>query len=86
MQTRVKDEVRNYIVEKLLSGDGRDFDDNTDLQQTAILDSFATLELVQFLESEFGIELEANQINAASFQSVTSIAAMLESTISSSSG
>jgi acyl carrier protein len=79
MQTRVKDEVRKYIVQNLLSGDARDFTDQTDLQESAILDSFATLELVQFLESTFGITLAAGQIQPGSFRSVDSIARTIES-------
>jgi acyl carrier protein len=75
---RVKDEVRKYIVEKLLSGDARDFTDTTDLQESAILDSFATLELVQFLESTFGITLGAGQIQAGTFRSVESITRAVE--------
>ena len=78
MQTRVKDEVRKYIVQTLLSGDARDFSDDTDLQESAILDSFATLELVHFLEATFGITLGAGQIHAASFRTVNSITHTVE--------
>jgi acyl carrier protein len=78
MQTRIKDEVRKYIVHTLLSGDARDFTDQTDLQETAILDSFATLELVHFLESTFGITLGADQIRPGSFRNVDSIARTIE--------
>lgn len=79
MQTRIKDEVRKYIVQNLLSGDARDFTDETDLQESAILDSFATLELVQFLESTFEITLGAGQIQTGSFRNVDSIARTIES-------
>jgi acyl carrier protein len=78
MQTRVKEEVRKYIVQNLLSGDARDFTDETDLQETAILDSFATLELVEFLESTFGVTLGAGQIQPGTFRSVDSIARTID--------
>ena len=77
----VREEVRKYIVQTLLSGDGRDFTDQTDLQETAILDSFATLELVQFIESTFGITLGASQIQSGTFRSVDSISQTVEAVI-----
>lgn len=78
MQTNVKDEVRKYIVQNLLGGDARDFTDQTDLQKSAILDSFATLELVNFLEATFGVNLGAGQIQPGSFRTVDSIARTIE--------
>ena len=81
MQTR--DEVRKYIVQNLLSGDARGFTDQTDLQESAILDSFATLELVQFLEATFDVTLGANQIQAGSFRNVESIAKTVEEALAS---
>ena len=78
MQTRIRDEVRKYIVDRLLSGDARDLADDTDLQETAILDSFSTLELVHFLEATFGIELGAEQIQPGSFRTVSSIVRTVE--------
>lgn len=82
MQTPIRDEVRNYIVQNLLSGDPRGFTDETDLQETAILNSFATLELLHHLESTFQIELGPGQIKAGSFKSVDSIARMVEEAMS----
>ena len=79
----VREEVRKYIVQTLLSGDSRDFTDQTDLQETAILDSFATLELVQFIESTFAITLGATQIQAGTFRTVDSISRTVEAAIAS---
>jgi acyl carrier protein len=81
MQKHVREEVRRYIVQNLLGGDARDFTDQTDLQESAILDSFATLELVQFLEATFGITLGAGQIQAGSFRTVDSITQTVEDAV-----
>jgi acyl carrier protein len=86
MQTRVKEEVTKYIVENLLSGDSRDFTDKTDLQETAILDSFATLELVNFLETTFGITLGASQLQAGTFRTVESITRTVEEAMGQAAG
>lgn len=74
----VREQIRAYVVEKLLSGDDRGFTDETDLQQSGLLDSFATTELTAFLEETFGIRLGAGQVNADSFRSVATLAATVE--------
>jgi acyl carrier protein len=74
----VRSEVRNYIIDTLLSGDSRGFADQTDLRESAILDSFATLELVQFIERTFQCSLGPEHIQPGSFRTVDSICAMVE--------
>ncbi len=71
--------IRQYIVENWLSGDGRGFADDTDLQQTGILDSFTTLALVGFLEAEYRIQLDPADINAETFRSVNHLERMVQS-------
>lgn len=71
--------ISEYIVSTWLSGDARGFDENTDLQQTGILDSFSTLSLISFLENTFGVQLDPADINGETFKTVTSIAALVRS-------
>ena len=78
MQTHVREGVRDYVVRNLLSGDARGFTDETDLQESRLLDSFATLELIQFLETTYGIQLGADQIRPGSFRNVSAIAQLVE--------
>jgi acyl carrier protein len=76
--TRVRDEVRAYVVQQLLSGDDRGFTDDTDLQDSGILDSFGTLELLQFIERTFAVSLGAGQVRAGGFRTVNAIVQMIE--------
>jgi acyl carrier protein len=73
VEARVKAEVRQFIVSSWLSGDERGFDEQTDLQQTGILDSFSTLALIAFLEDTFKIQLDPVDINSETFRTVNSI-------------
>ncbi len=73
MKPVVKNDISSYIVSTWLSGDGRGFDADTDLQQAGILDSFSTLALIGFLDSRFDVQLEPAEVNAATFRSVQSI-------------
>ncbi len=74
----VKSEIKKYIVDNLLSGDDRGLEDGTDLQAAHILDSFATLELIQFLEESFGIEIDTDTLAPDSFSNLDNIAALVE--------
>ncbi len=73
MEARVKADVRQFIVSSWLSGDERGFDEQTDLQQTGILDSFSTLSLVAFMEDTFEIRLDPADVNSETFRSVDSV-------------
>lgn len=77
MEERVKTGINQYIVSTWLSGDKRGFDDDTDLQQAGILDSFSTLSLIGFLESTFKVQLEPADINAETFKSVNTVSKLV---------
>ena len=70
--------IRDYIVNTWLSGDDRGFDDDTDLQETGVLDSFATLDLTSFLGETFGVQLDPADVNADTFRSVTTLTELIE--------
>jgi acyl carrier protein len=77
MQARVKSNIREYIVATWLSGDERGLEDDTDLQQAGILDSFVLLDLTAFLGSSFGVQLDPSDINAETFTSIDTIAELV---------
>ncbi|MFT3924327.1 MAG: acyl carrier protein [Myxococcales bacterium] len=73
MREVVTQGIRDYIVNTWLSGDPRGFHDDTDLQETGILDSFSTLALAAFLEKTFSTQLEPSEINGDTFRSVQTL-------------
>jgi peptidyl carrier protein len=74
----IKDKVRRFIVAKMLRGDGRGLQDDTDLLTSAVLDSFASLELVVFLREEFGIDIGLGQVTPANLRTIDAIGRMVE--------
>lgn len=82
MEPHINTEIRDYIVSTWLSGDARGFDENTDLQESGILDSFATLALVAFLDERFQVRLEPADISTESFRTVLSIATLVSERLS----
>ena len=77
MDADVKKAIYDYIVGTWLSGDGRGLDDDTDLHQLGVLDSFSTLSLISFLEGTFKIQIEPSEINAESLRSIGAIAGLV---------
>jgi acyl carrier protein len=74
----IRQSLREYIVSTWLSGDSRDFDDETDLTQAGILDSFSTLDMAAFIDDRFRIRLEPSDINAESFRNVSSLTCIVK--------
>jgi len=77
VEARVKADVLQFIVSSWLSGDERGFDEQTDLQQAGILDSFSMLSFVAFLEDTFRIRLDPADVNAETFRTVDSVARLV---------
>ncbi len=66
--------LRAYIQEVFLFGDDLDYDDDASLMQAGIIDSVGVLELVSYIEEEFGIEVEDDELVPANFDSLANIA------------
>jgi acyl carrier protein len=73
MQERVRSSIHQYIVSTWLSGDERGFDDNTDLLQAGILDSFTTLSITGYLDESFHIQLDPAEVNPENMRSVNAL-------------
>jgi len=73
VEQRVREAIRKHIIETWLNDDARGFTDDTDLQETGILDSFATLGLVAFIEETLNVQIEPADINTETFRSVDAI-------------
>jgi acyl carrier protein len=75
----VKESLRQFIVSTYLPGESpANLRDDTPLRTSGVLDSLATLGLVSFVEQQFDIELEAHETGIESFDTIESIAALVE--------
>lgn len=83
MTDEIRTTIRDYIVTTWLSGDGRGFDDDTDLQEAGILDSFSTLAFVAFLDATYRIELTPADINGTTFRTVQTVTQLVMDRLSS---
>lgn len=70
----IESAVKTFVLNEFLPGeDPSALTDSTPLITTGILDSIAVLKLVTFLESHFGITLEAHETDAERLNTVADI-------------
>jgi acyl carrier protein len=77
--------VKQYILAEFLPGqDPAELTAELPLITGKILDSIEVLKLVSFLEGEFGIQLEAHEVDFDHLDTIASIAELVESKLRSS--
>lgn len=68
-------QIRDYVNENLLFGDGWfHYEDDTSFLQSGILDSMGMMELVDFVGSTFGLQIDPMEITSDNFDSVSRLA------------
>ena len=74
----IKETIRQFILSSYLPGESpENLRDDTPLQTSGILDSLATLGLINFVEQTFGIELGVAETTAERFNRIEDIAASI---------
>jgi len=67
----VKKEIIDFFSENFMVEFEDDFDDDKSFLENGIIDSTGVLELVSFLEGEFGITVDDEDIVPENFQTIT---------------
>jgi len=76
--SEAKDKVRSFIVENFLFGNDGGLSDDSSFLDEGIIDSTGILELVSFLEEEFGIAVKDEELIPENLDSIASVARYLE--------
>jgi acyl carrier protein len=72
-------EVEKFIVEEIALGTGiESVGHDEDLLAQDVIDSLGIVELVKFLESQYGISVSDDDLLPENFQSVNSVVAFVE--------
>ena len=71
--------VRNFIVENFLFGDDENLNNDTSFLDEGIVDSTGILELVDFLEKEFSIQITDEELIPDNLDSINTIVSFLRS-------
>ena len=75
---KVKDDIKKYIIETSLS-DTNKVKDDTLIFDAGLLDSMGLLFLIEFLNENYNIEVNDEELNPENFESINSIVAFVES-------
>jgi acyl carrier protein len=72
-------DVHAYILQEFLPGENPDNLTESTALMRGIVDSIATLKLVDFLEGKYGIKVEAHELNVNNFNTIADIASYVHS-------
>jgi acyl carrier protein len=72
--------VKHFILDNFLPGeDPSNLTSDTELKESGILDSLSTLKLVTFLEQQFNVEFEAEDLGAGKLSTLSNIEQLVQS-------
>ena len=74
----IKSKIRTFIVENFLFGKDEGLEDETSFLDEGIIDSTGILELVSFMEEEFLIKVEDEELIPENLDSIKNVLTYLE--------
>lgn len=78
--SEIKSTVKDFVLKEFLPGeDPNELRDDTPLMTGGILDSLATVKLVSFLETRYGVEFAPYELSAEYLDTVDAVAGLISS-------
>ena len=76
---QIADTIRDFVLTRYLPGESpENLQNDMPLRTSGVLDSLATLALIQFIEQEFNIEVEAHETDVDNFDRINDMVAFIE--------
>ncbi len=72
------DDLKAFIVENFLFGEGGQLTEDTSFLESGIIDSTGILELVTFLEETYSIQIQDDELVPENLDSLVNVAKFLE--------
>jgi acyl carrier protein len=69
--------IKNFIRTELIYDDEKDFDENTNLIERGIVDSMSLVRLISFLEENYEIQVQDEDIVPENFSSLAKISSFI---------
>jgi acyl carrier protein len=76
--SELKSKIKDFIIENFLFGNANGLQDDTSFLEEGIIDSTGVLELVTFLEEDFGIQVDDEELIPENLDSINNVTAYLE--------
>lgn len=77
-QNQITDSVRQFILEHFPSARRRPLGEGDALLQSGIIDSMGVLDVVTFIENDFGITVNDDDLTPENFQTIGQIATYVQ--------
>jgi acyl carrier protein len=71
-------DIRNYVIDNFLFGDGEGFQDDASFIENGVIDSTGILELVMHLESTYKVKIQPAELLPENLDGVNRVARFLE--------
>ncbi len=71
--------IRDYILEEMVPDGDVELDETTNLLDEEIVDSLGLFTLVAFINRNFDVTIEPEEINLDNFETLTTIVSLVES-------
>jgi acyl carrier protein len=78
----VSEKIRVFVADNFLFGDGSHLKDDTSFLEERIIDSTGILQIISFLEEEFAIKINDEEILPENLDSLNNITAFLNRKLS----
>lgn len=75
----MRDEIRRFLMTNGAHSGGDHFTDDDSLLDQGVIDSVTMVDLITFLESRFGFQIEDEEMTPENFDSLNAIVAFVES-------
>lgn len=71
-------EIRQFVIENFLFGQDKNLNNSQSFLDSGIIDSTGVLELIGFLESQYGISIQDDELVPTNLDSVERVASFVE--------
>ena len=76
--TEIKQKIKTFITENFLFGNDDGMTDDSSFLEEGIIDSTGVLELVTYLEEEFNINIQDDELIPENLDSINNVTAFLQ--------
>ena len=73
----IRTKIKQFLIDNFLFGDDSGLEDDTSFLEEGIIDSTGMLELITFLEEEFAIQLDDEELIPENLDSINNLLAFL---------
>ena len=73
------EQLSTFLAEKILKQPNRKITADEPLISSGLIDSFSLMDVALYVEDTFGLRIEDTELNADTFDTLTQLAALIES-------